>query len=154
MKYILSIIFLCTLTNAFYAAGTNKNNYEAITTETSEYVCQNCLHQILKGACSEIEDVAIIESILSKIENINAETQDITALHIAAANNSLEVVKCLVEKGANVNAKTVLSATPAHMAARHDKLSTVLFLKKHGANTSIEDITKFKVDTYLTNTNK
>jgi len=41
-----------------------------------------------------------------------------TALHLAAANGHVEVVKMLVAKGADVNRTNVEDCTPAHRAAQ------------------------------------
>jgi ankyrin repeat protein len=41
-----------------------------------------------------------------------------TALHFAAQSSHLETVKCLVEKGAEIEAKTNQGSRPLHLAAQ------------------------------------
>jgi ankyrin repeat protein len=51
----------------------------------------------------------IIERYLGSGWNVNAQAEwGETALHLAAQNGHLEIVKLLLEHGADVNAKTVL----------------------------------------------
>ena len=56
-----------------------------------------------------------------------------TALIWAARNNSYEVEKLLIEKGADVNAKTKGGATALAMAQDKGHSEIVALLKNHGA---------------------
>jgi len=51
----------------------------------------------------------------------------------AAAYGYLDVVKFLVGKGADVNAKTMIGTTPMKLAERYKDEVMVEFLKQHGA---------------------
>ena len=58
-----------------------------------------------------------------------------TPLHLAAANRHLEVVRFLVESGANKDqGRTDTGATPLYTAAWTGHLEVVRFLEESGAN--------------------
>lgn len=61
-------------------------------------------------------------------------------LHLSARYGHLGIVKYLVEKGANINAKNRRQATPLHMAVYEQHLSVIKFLIKKGANIEANDI--------------
>lgn len=68
------------------------------------------------------------------------DRDNITGLHWASVNNRLNVVKYLISKGADVNAKGGnLHATPLHWAASHGYVYIVDYLLKHGADATITD---------------
>jgi ankyrin repeat protein len=56
-----------------------------------------------------------------------------TALHLAAGEGHLEIVKLLLEHGADVNAKTAYE-TALHLAAGEGHLEIVKLLLEHGAD--------------------
>lgn len=56
-----------------------------------------------------------------------------TALHQAATNGNLVVLKALLSHGAQVNAVNSIGETPLHFAARFGKLETLKMLIAHGA---------------------
>lgn len=62
-----------------------------------------------------------------------------TLLHAAAYLGHLEVVKYLVEQGANKEATDKDQRTPLHKAAERDKLDVVKYLVGQGAATMAED---------------
>lgn len=60
-----------------------------------------------------------------------------TALHVAAERNSLELVKLLVEHGADVNVRNRLGEAPLLLAIRSfplEPFETVKYLVEHGAD--------------------
>ncbi len=57
-----------------------------------------------------------------------------TALHIAALSGSLEMVKYLVEHGAEINYKKTFDQTALHMAAKSGSLKIFKYLVEHGAD--------------------
>jgi ankyrin repeat protein len=66
-----------------------------------------------------------------------------TALHIAVQKNYLEIVKCLLDKGAQINAQAndngYTYMTPLHYAALTGNLAATQLLLVYGANTLIEN---------------
>jgi ankyrin repeat protein len=56
-----------------------------------------------------------------------------TPLHLAALNEHFEIVKYLVEKGANIQAKTVFCETPLKLADIRSKAEIITFLKDEEA---------------------
>ncbi len=60
-----------------------------------------------------------------------------TALHWAAAQGHAEIVKLLLDYGANINLRNREGNTPLHLAARNGNLSTVKLLLARGANATI-----------------
>ncbi len=60
-----------------------------------------------------------------------------TPLHYAAAKGHLNVVKWLVQKGANVNARNSSGITPLYLAKGFGKKDIVQFLEQHGGTAEI-----------------
>jgi ankyrin repeat protein len=80
----------------------------------------------------------IIERYLGSGWDVNAQGEKYgrTALHLAAMNGHLEIVKLLLEHGADVNAKTKegYGYTALHSAASNGHLEIVKLLLEHGAD--------------------
>lgn len=57
-----------------------------------------------------------------------------TALHQAAANGNVQVIRTLIAHGAQVNAKNSSGETPLHLAARFGHVDAVQYLLYSGAN--------------------
>lgn len=63
-----------------------------------------------------------------------------TALHKAAANGHLEVLKLLVEQGSDVNKTDITGCSPLHAASRNGHMSCVKFLVEHGADFKLKSL--------------
>lgn len=61
-------------------------------------------------------------------------TNKVMPLHSAVAGQHEEIVRALVEQGADVNARQEGGFTPLHGAAQNGQLSVVELLLQHGAN--------------------
>jgi len=57
-------------------------------------------------------------------------------IHSAAAGNYTDIVRMLVENGANVNVKQQAGATPLHSAAQNGNLDLLILLLENGAETN------------------
>jgi ankyrin repeat protein len=65
------------------------------------------------------------------------QTRTKTALHWAAANGHVSIVRQLIDNGADVNAKDVLGRTPLHLGVHHPQVVRVLI--QSGANVNARD---------------
>ena len=75
----------------------------------------------------------IKELINDKETDINAFKDDLTALIIAAENGYTEIVKCLLDKGAEPNLKTKFNYTALMLAASHGHTEIVKILVDNDA---------------------
>jgi len=57
---------------------------------------------------------------------LHATTENLTPLHDAVSNGHIEVIRLLVSRGADINAKNLLGHTPLSLAAASDTLTSVL----------------------------
>lgn len=62
-----------------------------------------------------------------------------TPLCVAAGNGHVNVLSCLVENGADVNARTDEDSTPLMEASGDGHIDVVTFLVEHGANIDLQD---------------
>ncbi|CAG8478483.1 9753_t:CDS:2 [Cetraspora pellucida] len=88
-----------------------------------------------QGKSSEIS--GILES---GEANVNAkDDQGLSLLHWACDRGHLDVVKLLVEKGADMNVLTTGNETPLHYACISEHLDCARYLYKNGANILLKD---------------
>jgi len=83
-----------------------------------------------------------IELLLSKGVSINQNEVEFgfSPLHLAAGNGMLEMVKFLVEKGADISIQADKKIAPLHMAVgRYGKVEVIDYLLEKGANINVED---------------
>ncbi|XP_024880819.1 uncharacterized protein LOC112460398 isoform X1 [Temnothorax curvispinosus] len=76
-----------------------------------------------------------------KIDIVFKRNDDYTILHIASEESNLEMIKYLVDKGSDVNAKNASGSKPIHIAAREGYKDTVEFFLSKGL--SINDRGEF-----------
>ncbi|CAM0136699.1 unnamed protein product [Umbelopsis sp. WA50703] len=67
------------------------------------------------------------------------DDQGLTALHYACDRGHLDIIKLLVEKGADVNALTKENETPLHYACLSEQSDAAQYLIDHGCDVSIQD---------------
>lgn len=89
----------------------------------------------LHGAV-QLGDLKQVKLLLESDVDINATTEDgSTALHLAAArSDGLDLVKLLVEKGANVNAKNIYGYRPMDYAAQQHNIEIAKVLAEANKN--------------------
>ncbi len=81
---------------------------------------------------------AILAPMIPPQININhPDSHGMTALHWAAAQGHDDIIKLLLDFGANINLRNVEGNTPLHLAARNGNLSTVRLLLARGANATL-----------------
>ena len=79
---------------------------------------------------------AIVEFLLKNGANVGLaarNAQKVTALHAGASRGGPEIVKMLLEAGADPNGKQERGFAPLHSAAANGTIATVELLLKHGA---------------------
>jgi len=92
--------------------------------------------------CAENGFLELIEYIFEKgggsidINDTNKKKE--TPLHMAVRNNRADVVKFLVEKGADIEARDVLGATPLFASLEVDNLDLAKYLVEKGADINVE----------------
>ncbi len=97
----------------------------------------------LLGGCVSIQsaahkgDLKEVRKQLTSGTNVNSETFRMrrSALHEAAGNGHIEIVKLLLEKGADVNIRENCGATPLHRAAHGGHTKVMKILLQNGADT-------------------
>ena len=65
---------------------------------------------------------------------------DHTALFYASLSNSTEVIRLLLQNGANANKRDLYGDTPVHHAARSNSTEAIAVLVEHGASINIKNI--------------
>jgi len=93
----------------------------------------------LKSAAynGDVRKATAILDVNPKLVSIGTSTQYFTALHEAAGAGKLEVVKLLIERGADVNWATSEGCTPLHSVAASphgDFIEVARVLIQHGAD--------------------
>jgi ankyrin repeat protein len=102
-------------------------------------------HPLYEAILSCPEDIALL--LIQKGADVNADNNHASALHEAAGRGQLQVVKALVERGANVNVRTSKdrfeigglqtrecgSATPLRLAILSNHEDVADYLRMHGA---------------------
>lgn len=84
-------------------------------------------------------NVAVVKKYLDNGVNVNDQFFAWSALHISANKGQLEVVKLLVERGADLNYKhPITKATPLAMAAMDGYTEIVDYLLSKGADPNIK----------------
>jgi len=79
---------------------------------------------------------AIVEFLLTNgadVKTAARNAQKVTALHGAVARRDVEIVKMLLEAGADANARQESGFVPLHVAASNGNAALVELLLKHGA---------------------
>jgi len=79
-------------------------------------------------------DIEIVEMLLSRHANINAENKyGNTPLHNAVESKKMEIIELLLKKGANVNARNSNNLTPFQLAVEEGREEIIKLLLQHGA---------------------
>ncbi|XP_017461233.1 PREDICTED: tankyrase-2-like, partial [Rhagoletis zephyria] len=92
-------------------------------------------------------EVEVVRAILGKHAHLvncrDVDGRQSTPLHFAAGYNRLEVVQCLLERGADVHAKDKGGLVPLHNACSYGHYEVAELLVRRGANVNATDLWKF-----------
>lgn len=93
---------------------------------------------LYSAVCSHTKD--IVEFLLDNGARVNeiGEYSKATVLHLAAIISSADMLKLLLEKGADFNLKDVEGKTPLDVAIKHKELRSVRVLLNAGAGTTAQ----------------
>ncbi|XP_076655935.1 uncharacterized protein LOC143360718 isoform X2 [Halictus rubicundus] len=94
------------------------------------------LCEALKNRRTEIVKLLLING--SKVNNKSKKHSD-TPLHLAIVNGDIEIVKMLLDRGADIDAKNKCGCTPLYNAVRNKKMKVIELLLKHRANVNARD---------------
>lgn len=96
----------------------------------------------------------LVESILMRDPScINSRDEDgYTPLHRACYSNHLEIVKILLQYGADVNAKTEYGWTPLHSAVKWSNTECAALLLQHGSDPNAKVCDQFQFKIWLSKT--
>ena len=82
-------------------------------------------------------DVSLVESMLQEGVPVDCvDWRDQTALFYAAFNKT-DVIRLLLQKGADVNKRDNIGETPVHVAALYNSTEAITMLIEHGASINI-----------------
>lgn len=71
--------------------------------------------------------------------NMTTKYGNLTALHIAAAGENVEVIDLLVLRGSDMNARDITGNTPLHLAAKQGSVVIPERLLEHGAEVNLQN---------------
>jgi ankyrin repeat protein len=81
-----------------------------------------------------------IVGLISNKDTVNNKNdQGETALHLAVKSKNQELIKVLIDKGADIEASTNIKATPLHYAASFANAEIINLLVERGANVNALD---------------
>ncbi|XP_055541405.1 uncharacterized protein LOC129727521 [Wyeomyia smithii] len=105
---------------------------ELLLTRTDTDVTARCFEgrTALLLACLKDASLEIVNMLLAKNSStINiGSNEHVTPLHVAVERKNLELVECLVAKGANVNAADFAGETPLHAAVEFGNVEILIHL--------------------------
>jgi ankyrin repeat protein/L-ascorbate metabolism protein UlaG (beta-lactamase superfamily) len=80
-------------------------------------------------------DLAKVKELIGANKNLvfSRNIQQETALTLAANRGNIDILKCLVDSGANVNARNAYSNTPLYIACSRGRIAFVRYLVEKGA---------------------
>ena len=90
-------------------------------------------------AAAEYGHLLCVKTLLFFHADVEGNNTFLTPLFAAVAGGYLDIMNCLVENGANVNARTYHNCTPLIRASALGDIDAVTYLMDHGANVNLQD---------------
>ncbi|ETW27068.1 hypothetical protein PFFCH_05509, partial [Plasmodium falciparum FCH/4] len=107
----------------------NKKHLENDNNDDNNICDILCQHVVMGDLASIKKNLKHNPSLINK-----KNSSGLTPLHYACDRGYIDIVKYLVNQGANINVEDSYGDTPLHMAAYSEKLNVVDFLKSVGAD--------------------
>ena len=82
----------------------------------------------------------VAKHLIEQGADINLPSQNgfnVFPIHSAAAGNYTDILRLLIESGAQVNVKQQAGSTPLHAAAQYGNLDMLIILLEHGADVNV-----------------
>jgi ankyrin repeat protein len=95
------------------------------------------------GDAVRADDLAKVNALIAGGADVNESNSFGTALHTAVARGNLDIIKALLDAGANIEAKAVGAAHPLHYAALNNQPAAAALLIKRGAQ--LESLNSLKM---------
>ena len=129
---------------ALHSCSCNGNNelVEELCALGSVINCVNSAGQTPLHLAVYSGSLETVHTLLRYRADVNAETkfERNQPIHIACDRNFKKITVCLLEHGAQINAKNVLERTPLHLAAAVGRVDIAAYLIKHGAKINALDV--------------
>lgn len=89
----------------------------------------------------ELGNIEILNILLDKVDINKGDCYHITPLHLACKEDNLDIVKLLIEKGANIDVKDNCGNAPIHLAAQNiGSFKCVQYLVDMGADINVTNV--------------
>ncbi|CAL1681579.1 unnamed protein product [Lasius platythorax] len=116
----------------------NANGHNAVDVASSDAIRRIYIEELLRAtAASEIDRVVQLLEAGLDVNSWDSQGSKNTPLHWAACYGNKEIIACLLDKGADVNAENGCGATPLHDAVNRGDVAICQELLQAGANPHI-----------------
>ncbi|KAK9298691.1 hypothetical protein QLX08_008058 [Tetragonisca angustula] len=113
----------------------NSNGYNAVDVASSDIIRRTYIEELLRAtAASELERVLQLLDAGINVNSWDSHGSKNTPLHWAACYGNKDIVTCLIDRGADVNAVNGCGATPLHDAVNRGDVAICQELLQAGAN--------------------
>ncbi|XP_046749548.1 uncharacterized protein LOC124413185 [Diprion similis] len=113
----------------------NSQGYNAVDVASSDAIRHIYVEELLRAtAASELERVVQLLAAGININSWDSEGSKNTPLHWAACYGNKDIITCLIDRGADVNAENGCGATPLHEAVNRGEVTICQQLLHSGAN--------------------
>ncbi|KAM0731335.1 Protein VAPYRIN [Formica fusca] len=116
----------------------NANGHNAVDVASSDAIRRIYIEELLRAtAASEVDRVVQLLDAGLDVNSWDSQGSKNTPLHWAACYGNKEIITCLLDKGADVNAENGCGATPLHDAVNRGDVAICQELLQAGANPHI-----------------
>ncbi|EZA52531.1 uncharacterized protein LOC105281834 [Ooceraea biroi] len=113
----------------------NANGHNAVDVASSDAIRRIYIEELLRAtAASEVDRVVQLLDAGLDVNSWDSQGSKNTPLHWAACYGNKDIITCLIDKGADVNAENGCGATPLHDAVNRGDVAICQELLQAGAN--------------------